>query len=362
MLSTLFKNLPSKYFVIGSIFFWMSVQAVYARIQFLAFSQTAEPKSWGEIWLQLSPWFCSWIFVTVAIFIATRSIEQTTKKQIRVMAYHLGVMLVLLSIYWSVSSYFHLILSGQSTSLILTSVKNQIVDTFHLDLLIYATAFFVIKGTFIYDEHMNQKLQFKHLQHALVEEQLKTLRTQLNPHFIFNALNTVVSLIKLKRENEAVKALTEISSMLRKILENNNNDDVAIKDEIRFINSYLAIQHMRFADKLDVSIEVDENCLAVQIPNMLLQPLVENAVQHGSQLESNMNPIRLHISKDEQFITAHLTNKVALRNDQKGFGIGMSATRERLARLYDEFKFEMQTLPDDSFETLLAIPLKGRKV
>jgi sensor histidine kinase YesM len=349
--------LPSKYFVLGTLFFWMSVQAVYARIQFLAYSRTSEPQSWLDIWIHLSPWFFSWILVTLGTYISTRWVEQSGFKTRKQIAMHIVVMLSLLGAYWLMSSLGYLWLTHQATDLLISATQRQIIDTFHLDLLIYATLFFALKGVFIYDEHMQQKLQFKQLQHALVEEKLKTLRTQLNPHFIFNALNTVVSLIRLNRGNEAASALAEISNMLRKILENKNNDDVKIKDEVTFIHSYLAIQHLRFADKLDVSIDVAPNCLELSIPNMLLQPLVENAVQHGSQLESNMNPIRLQITRDEADLTVHLTNKVAVHDAQKGFGIGLGATKERLAKLYDNFKLEMRDLPDNAFETLLVIPI-----
>ena len=174
---------------------------------------------------------------------------------------------------------------------------------------------------------------------------------------MFNTLNTIASLVRLKREKDAVNALSELSQMLRTILENKNNEDVRIKDEIAFINCYLSIQKMRFAEKLETKVTVAEDCLNIQIPNMLLHPLVENAVQHGSQLESNKNPLNLDIKRTHNELRVKLTNKVAHNEKHKGFGIGLTNTRARLSRLYSHFQLELNPINDDVFETLLAIPI-----
>ena len=145
--------------------------------------------------------------------------------------------------------------------------------------------------------------------------------------------------------------------MLRKILENKDNSDVRVKDEINFINSYLSIQRMRFESKLDVKIKVDEDCLNLYIPNMLLHPLVENAVQHGSQLESDDNLLDLRISKKDHHLHVKLINNVAKLDEHHGFGIGLSNTKERMAKLYSEYELEFGLNSKGQFETFLSIPI-----
>lgn len=234
---------------------------------------------------------------------------------------------------------------------------NTLASSVQLDILIYVLLLSVCMGLCFHNKRVKEKLDYKNLQTELITEKLKTLRAQLNPHFLFNALNTAVSLIRLKRDNEAVQALTELSSMLRKILEQKDNDDSKIKDELTFIKNYLAIQKMRFSNKLDFNISVEENCLELAIPNMLLHPLVENAVQHGSQLESDLNPINLYISRTEKQLLVKLTNKVAQHDQHQGFGIGISNTKERLAKLYVDYSLNLSLESDGLFATTLSIPI-----
>ena len=217
----------------------------------------------------------------------------------------------------------------------------------------FGIAFFFIRYTLYNEKNAKQLSQLNH------EMELSLLRSQINPHFLFNALNTAVSLIRLKRDDDAVQALAELSSMLRKILEHKNDSNSKVKEEIAFIKNYLCIQQMRFSDKLDVKISVDDNCLDLDIPNMLLHPLVENAVQHGSQLESNRNLVDLDVSRKDDQLLVKLTNKVAENDEHKGFGIGVSNTRDRLAKMYNDYCLDLHPKQGGFFETTLIIPISA---
>jgi sensor histidine kinase YesM len=351
--------LPSKYFVFGSVCFWLAVHAIYALIKFRAIEGTERGQSWLEIWWLISPWFFIWIGLTLLIHTHSRIFANLSFSVMSTIAVHLVTMLILLTLYWLFSSFFFLLLTAQPLNGFWAFFYKQVMNTFHVDILIYLTVLSASTGMIFYDIHIRENMEVKRLQNALIHEQLKTLRTQLNPHFLFNALNTVASLVRLKREKQAIQALSDLSFMLRKVLENKNNRDVKIRDEVAFIKRYLAIQHMRFADKLDVQLQIDENCMDIEIPSMLLQPLVENAVQHGSQLESNMNVIRLTISKGSHQLNIKLTNKVAANDTHKGFGVGLTNTHERLMKIYANFTLTANPLPGELFETIVAIPLGG---
>lgn len=355
---TLLRN---QFFWLTNIFVWLSVHALMTHSRWIQSRDIEGSPSWLMFWYYTAPWMLLWIPITGGVFAGNRFISRRcTRKSVRFIA-HAGLMLGLLLSYWSIAVMCSTRIRGYDLSERYLSEWIRIVSTsFQLDVLIYCGVLALAKGLAIYHRTLEDRLKLKSLQTALSREQLKSLRSQLNPHFLFNALNTVASLVRLKREKDAVNALSELSHMLRKILETKNESDIKIRDEIAFIGSYLAIQKLRFSDKLDTHIEVDEDCLDLEIPNMLLHPLVENAVQHGSQLESNNNPLRIEVHRSKDCLEVTMTNKVAIVDSHNGFGIGLGNTRERLQRLYTHFQLELRPLQDDLFVTFLAIPIGGK--
>ena len=362
MKSLIKANLPNKSFVVSTTFFWLAVNTIYAHLQYRLFEDTEKDQGWLSGWYELSPWFIAYIFVTIILYALTKIIENNHTQIWQRIGLHFATMVVLLSINWIVATAAYFMITGTDFATFFTFIYQMLSTTIQLDLLIYLGILSVCLSLCFHDKRVQEKLEFKNLQTALIDEQLKTLRAQLNPHFLFNALNTAVSLIRLKRDDEAVRALAELSSMLRKILEQKNDAGSKVKEEIAFIKNYLCIQQMRFSDKLDVKISVEENCLELEIPNMLLHPLVENAVQHGSQLESNRNLVDLNVSRDGNQLLVKLTNKIAENDQHKGFGIGVSNTKDRLAKLYKDYRFDLCANRDGFFETTLAIPISVTNV
>lgn len=348
--------------MICAALFWIAVLTIYAHLQYRAFEESEKSQGWLISWYELSPWFTTYIFLTIALYTLTKMIEGKDRLVRQRIVLHFSAMVLLLVAYWIISTAVFFTITSRDFTTFNSFIYTMLSGTIQLDLLIYLGLLSLCLSLCFHDKRIQEKLDFKNLQTALIDEQLKTLRTQLNPHFLFNALNTAVSLIRLKRDDEAVQALAELSSMLRKILEHKNDASSKVKEEIAFIKNYLCIQQMRFSDKLDVNISVAENCLELEIPNMLLHPLVENAVQHGSQLESNRNLVDLNVSREGNQLLVKLTNKVAENDQHKGFGIGVSNTRDRLAKLYKDYRLDLCTNRDGFFETTLAIPISVANV
>lgn len=337
--------------------FWIAILAIFTQIQFGFALGTEKEASWFKVFVQLSPWFLNWIWLSIIIFLSIRAINiQFSSLYVRIVI-HAILMVILLPIYWAISTFFTLFTMDRELSDYFFNLQNTIWNTSQIDILIYIAVLLCGLGIHFYHGLTEEKLDLKMLQHQLLNEQLKSLHSQLNPHFLFNALNTIASLVRLKRESEAVKALAELSKMLRKILENKDNSDIKLKAEMNFINSYLAIQHIRFESKLNVNVNVDDDCLNLYIPNMLLHPLVENAVQHGSQLESNGNLLDLRIWRKDDHLHVKLVNSMARYDEHHGFGIGLSNTRERVAKLYSNYELEFGPNSDGQFETFLSIPI-----
>ena len=131
---------------------------------------------------------------------------------------------------------------------------------------------------------------------------LKSLRSQMNPHFIFNALNSVNSFIAVNDERTANKYLSDFSKLMRAVLENSEEDFISLEKEIDLIKLYTQLEHFRFQDKFDYTIHVDENLMVsnYEIPPMLLQPYIENAVWHGLRYKTEKGYLHIRIEETAQ--------------------------------------------------------------
>ncbi len=349
----------SRFFWAVNGFVWISLHILFSLIQHNALKHTSDPTDFFDVWWKLSPWFGNWIWLTALIFWIVRRNDALNLTQRSRFLIHTASFLLLLPLYWIICVAMRVAIDGNGFHTIPERLLSVLANSALLDICIYAAVLALALGIQFYHNAMDRQLELKLVNEQLVKEQLKTLRSQLNPHFLFNTLNTIVSLVRLKRESEAVLALTELSQMLRKILENKNTSEASVKDEMIFINSYLAIQKMRFSDRLNTTVVVDESCLDIVIPNMLLHPLVENAIQHGSQLERTVNNFHMSVSNNNGMLVVKLTNNIGQHDAAKGFGIGLGNTREILNKLYSHFELEVKETYEGVVETILAIPVGG---
>lgn len=174
------------------------------------------------------------------------------------------------------------------------------------------------------------------LQASLSQARLQALRAQLNPHFLFNTLNAI-SVLALKGQGEAVaRTLSQLSDLLRLSLDATLPQEVPLEDELEFTERYLAIQRIRFADRLTVARSVDPEALGAMVPSLLLQPLVENAVMHGVGQQPGPGRIEIHAVKcgDRLRIEVRDSGPGFPANDTRREGIGLANTRARLGQLY----------------------------
>jgi sensor histidine kinase YesM len=191
-------------------------------------------------------------------------------------------------------------------------------------------------------------LKASRLEAGLARANLDALRMQLNPHFLFNALNSV-SVLALKGERrEVVRTLARLSDLLRTSLENERHQ-VTLAEELRFLDAYLEIEKMRFKDRLTVTRTVDPDLLDAQVPSLLLQPLVENAVRHG--IARRTGPGRIDVGARSDGYRLVLTVQVtgpgfSATPSTSGAGVGLANTRARLEQLYGtDFMFETRDAP-----------------
>jgi tetratricopeptide (TPR) repeat protein len=227
--------------------------------------------------------------------------------------------------------------------------KNQQIIIYSLSgglILLLVTAYFMFK--YIKQQRLANNLLA-----------LKSLRSQMNPHFIFNALNSVNSFIASNDERAANKYLSEFSFLMRVVLENSEEDFIPLEKEIELLELYAKLEHFRFKDKFDYSINVDDSIdvQEYQIPPMLLQPYIENAVWHGLRYKTEKGHLNIDISKkNEDEITITVTDDgigrerskaLKTENQQKQNSKGMGNIKKRVAILNAMYKDKVDISVDD---------------
>ena len=226
-----------------------------------------------------------------------------------------------------------------------------------------ATYFFLVglgHAIAYWREAEERALSAERLQTRLAEAQLQALQRQLQPHFLFNTLHTISSLMRSDVE-AADLMIDRLSDLLRMSLRS-NAQEVSVKQEIEILQSYLAIEQTRFRDRLSVAIDVDPGVLDARVPHLLLQPLVENAVRHGIAPRARPGRIDIRVFRkrrtaaDSRCATAAMAcrpiGSIAL-ND----GVGLSNTRARLAHLYGPaHRFAFANLTGGGFQVSISIP------
>jgi LytS/YehU family sensor histidine kinase len=182
---------------------------------------------------------------------------------------------------------------------------------------------------------------------------------QLEPHFLFNTLNAITTLVELGKQTQAAEMLNHLNAILKTTLERRTPEKVRLSQELEIVDNYLAIEQVRFADRFRVDIKVDPNALHSLVPCFLLQPIVENAIRHGIahcedegiiEASAKREGNRLHISVRNHGSASHTQSK-------PGNGIGLKNTRERLAYFYPhEHQMNAGPLSSGGYEVSIDVP------
>src|SRR4051812_23222332 len=209
-----------------------------------------------------------------------------------------------------------------------------------------------------YARYRERELAASQLQGQLAHAQLQALRMQLNPHFLFNALNSISMLVRGGRNGEAVRMLAGLGDLLRGVLEEERPNEVPLRDELDFLSRYLAIEQIR-ADRLQVRMDVAPELMDARVPNLILQPLVENAIRHGISRSSAAGLVEIGARRENGSLL------LSVRDDGPGVaaepagrtGVGLANVRARLARMYgQEQGLEMEPAEGGGTRVTLRLP------
>jgi two-component system, LytTR family, sensor kinase len=215
---------------------------------------------------------------------------------------------------------------------------NQLPSLVAIDTFVYTVL--IVSGSAYYQHRRARLLDLREsrLEAELARAQLHALRLEIQPHFLFNTLNSISALIRLKDHDGALKMLLGLSDLMRTALEQPKDQLVPLSAEIEFVKQYVDLQRARFADRLQVHYQIGDDCRDVTVPTFLLQPLVENALRHGAAPRTVACHVHIGASADAGRLRIWVSDDgVGLPSGfdlERDAGTGLSNTRSRLAQLY----------------------------
>ena len=286
----------------------------------------------------------------------------------KIVAFHLLFSLVLAFIHEVISNLMYI-------SIILVFYPIENVESFllmRMNTIPAALAdrmieYWIILGVFIalyyFKQFRDKEVEILMIENELNNAQLRALKMQLQPHFLFNALNTVSALISTNGK-QAQKVLSRLGNLLRTMLDQNQKNYIQLSEELEYTKYYLDIEQTRFMDRLTVNYDIDPGTLKAIVPNLILQPLVENAIKHGfsnrpeggvinlrSRIEGNLLILEVEDDGEGCDNCEDLTTS-------PGTGIGLSNTRDRLKNIYKENStFKLSSKLGEGFKVQIIIPL-----
>lgn len=205
-------------------------------------------------------------------------------------------------------------------------------------------------------KNRNDQMRQLKLESTVKELELKTIKSHIKPHFIFNSLNSIRALVDENPER-ARTAITELSNILRSSMKAEKSETVTLNKELDIVKDYLALEHMRFEERLQVEFLIDENTLEKQVPPMMLQTLVENAIKHGISKRVKGGVVKILATLKDNYLQIRIQNSGQLNNTRNNDGFGIKSTEDRLNFMYrGKAAFEIHSIDDDMVESKISIP------
>jgi len=270
--------------------------------------------------------------------------------------------LALAPLYMCWGPFADVIIHGKALSDLPGALRAVPATTLIWDVCLYALVTLAAYVLFASQRSRRDERTGAELKARLAHAELELLRAQLEPHFLFNALNTIAGLIRGSRPVLATTALAKLSELLRYVIEASRQDRVPLAWELEFVTSYLELQQMRFGPRLQFAIDQPAVGRGRDVPPLLLQPLIENAVVHGVACTSQPVTIDVRIAATEDELRIEITNTRDARAepdeaDRETTRVGLANTRQRLERMYGtEFAFDAGLDGSERYRVAITLP------
>lgn len=243
---------------------------------------------------------------------------------------------------------------------LLEVVRPLAVKTWLFNLLIYGVIVAIAQGIRFYRESQERSLNTLELEKRLAEARLMALQMQLNPHFLFNALNSIATLIH-RDAKAADRMLVRLAELLRFTLDSTAAQEIPLRTELAVLERYLDIERVRFGDRLSFRLDIPEDTRDGRVPTLLLQPIVENALQHGLSGQARAGVVEISARRDNDRL------QIKVRDNGKGLsfdvpqqdGIGLSNTRARLQHLHGPSQsLHLENHPEGGLLVTIELPFR----
>jgi signal transduction histidine kinase len=341
---------------------WSLVGLAFASQFYLSSNLLGRSITWGEaISNALEDWYVYGLLSLPVLWLVRRHPPEQGSRW-RAAVLHLGAALLFSIAYVALRALVGVV-NGWAVGESATFgeiFRPLLVRTFPYNLLIYGVIVAGSHALDYYRRYHERTVQALELERHLTEARLQALLHQLKPHFLFNTLNGIASLMHSDVE-AADRMLVRLGELLRITMSHTGAPQTVLRDEITFIERYLDIERIRFRDRLSVDISVDEDVAEAQVPSLILQPIVENAIKHGIEPHARAGHIALRAVRDGEalLLTVSDNGRGIPEGGPKRQGIGLTNTRARLAELYgDRHRIELVNQDGGGLTVRLAIPLE----
>ncbi len=338
------------------VLFWTVIGLSFACQFHISSSQAGLDVSWKQaISYALADWYVFAVLSLPVIWLA-RAYHFEAGSRGPSLVVHLAGSAVFSGTYFVVRAWVG---TWQSQAAFFEAFQPLLVKTWHFNLLLYWVMVAVACAFDYYRKYRDRELRTAELENRLAQARLQALQMQLNPHFLFNSLHSISALMH-KDVEAADRMVSRLGELLRAALDSSDTQEVSLQRELDFLKRYLELEQIRFGSRLAVKIDAAPDTLEAQVPNLIMQPLVENAIRHGIEPHARPGLIELRASRQGSTLALEVQdNGNGLLEDTPADGVGLSNTRARLKALYgDAHQFDMSGGAQGGLIVRVVIPFR----
>jgi two-component system, LytTR family, sensor kinase len=290
---------------------------------------------WHEFLVASSEWYV-WAALTPLVLWLCRRFRITSQNWVAAVALHLAAGIVISFLQLAVQVKLNFVVNPGYKMTYWRVLYFFATFKLHMNLLTYWVIVALNHGIYYYAQSRSRELAWARMETELANAQLQALNMQLHPHFLFNTLHSISTLIS-DDPHVAREMVLKLSDLLRATLSKIETAEVPLRQELELLDCYLSIEQTRFKDRLTIEKEIDPHALPCEVPTMILQPLVENAVRHGIGKHKQADSISIIARRENGRLRLEVRNRVGRMENggETARGIGLSNTRARLEQLYN---------------------------
>jgi two-component system LytT family sensor kinase len=339
---------------------WTIVALFFSTQVYMMYYSENQPIPYAKAFFVQASACYLWALVTPLVLWLARRYRIDRHNWQKKVLLHIGLSIVLSSALIVIHFVIYMIIVGRTNRLTLFWAFDYLYPNLDRWLLVYWFIFLMSQALNYYHSFREGELKASRLRTQLAQSQLEALKMQVHPHFLFNTLHSISALLS-KDTDAARKMISRLGDFLRLTLESGGAMEVSLQQELEFLNGYLEIERVRFKDRLTTTIQVDPEVLNVLVPNLILQPIVENAMRHAIA-RTNAGQVDITAVRRNGVVRIEVKDNGPGIGETKTLGrasrgLGLANTQARLTGLYgSSARFELRNRPTGGLTVLLEIP------